>query len=336
MSLRFFYALIFIVSHSAFATEPRPQQPRPTAEDELGIIDSISGRGLLQSFGRPAAPSLTYSGSYTPQGTKTAFNIVNLSADVYRSERDSISLYATGAELHLENPPRLPNGAAAPGDLGRAEIGARYSHKLREGHFTGGSLGFGSASDRPFATADSATVSANYFYGFPSGERSIWVLSVFYSNNNPISDLVPIPAFMYMYRTENFVGIFGVPFAFVRWRFHELWMFSASMFGAIGGMEMAYGQRRAPQIYSGLRAQQQSYLRAQRANSDDRIRENEKRLYAGVRFRLYENLGLDFQTGYAFDRFISESDKHVVLSAPENAANLGNSWYVAAGARLNF
>ncbi len=133
--------------------------------------------------------------------------------------------------------------------LGRIELGTRYSHKLDETSSVGGGVGFGSASDLPFNNADVDTLSLNAFYNFSTSEHSAWVLSLFYSNNNPLDNKVPIPGFMYIYRSSDFVGMFGLPFASIFWRFSDPWILSASIFGPTGVLEIARGHVRDLQVF---------------------------------------------------------------------------------------
>lgn len=331
------YLAVFLI----LVCRPAFTDNAPALEDDMGLIDSISGRGMFRSYSRlTGLPTLTYSGWYAAQGNpgSTNFNLLSSSATLFQSDRNLISAYLLGSDFHINSPPQLPSGAMVPGDLGRLEFGARYSHKLSDQSSIGGGAAFGSASDQPFQSADVDTYSLNAFYNFSTSEHSSWVISLLYSNNNPISNYAPIPGFMYIYRTETFIGMFGFPFASILWRPADPWTLAASVFGPTGSLEVAYGHRRNFQTFVGIRAMEQSYLRAHRDDDSDRITEAEDRAYTGIRFPIYEDFIVEIQGGYAFNRFIGESDDtHLAdFLSPENSADLGNSWYGSTTARVSF
>ncbi len=115
-----FLLLAFNPCARVFADETAsaPSKPSPFEED-MGLIDDISGRGLFCATGRGAsASSITYSGWNAPQGDTggTGFNLLSASTVVYRSAKDIFSVYALGSDLHIVTAPQLPSGAQVPGD----------------------------------------------------------------------------------------------------------------------------------------------------------------------------------------------------------------------------
>jgi hypothetical protein len=334
---RDFFSLVAVIlfTLSAYADDS------PKLDEDMALLDGIGGRmGMMRTFARGGAwPGVTYSGWYAPQGNPgaTSFNSLNASSLIYKSDHDAISLFTSGSDFHIDSPPTLPNGLKTPADLGRIEAGLRYTAKIDEKTAWGGGLGFGSASDRPFSSSDVDTYSVNAFYSMTTTEHSTWVFTLFYSNNNPIMNNIPIPGFMYIYRAEKVVVMAGLPFAMVLWRPVEPWAFTASIFGPLISVEADYGHRSQLQGFVGYRSTEQSYLRANRPDESDRVQEVDKRAYAGLRFPLAQGFGMELQGGYAFDRFIGESDfSFHSATSPTNSANLGNSWYAATSLRFGF
>jgi hypothetical protein len=91
--------------------------------------------------------------------------------------------------------------------------------------------------------------------------------------------------------------------------------------------EIAYGDPKLAQLFTGFSWLQQSYLRQGRPDPKDRLYFDEKRAPLGVRFPISKNLQTDFSLGYAFDRFAYEGTKFRDRS--NGQASLGSSWYAA-------
>jgi hypothetical protein len=317
-------------------------RPSSQLDEDMGLLDNIGGGGRFRSVNPTGTvPVIGYSGWWTPQGNpgETHLNLVNASAPVYRSEANLLTVYALASEFHISSPPTLPSGVVAPADLGRVEVGGHFTHKLSDSSATGGGVGFGSASDRPLTSMGVDTYSVDGFYSISTSEQSTWVASLLYSNNNPIDNRLPIPGLMYIYRTPTFVARIGYPFASIYWQPVEPWVILLSMFGPTANGELAYGHRHAVQGFVGFRMMEQSYLRVARADADDRLREQEQRAFAGLRFPILSDLICELQSGYAFDRFLGEGSDGVHFlrfTNIDNSANLGNSWYLASTLRMRF
>jgi hypothetical protein len=271
------------------------------------------GGGALGAFGGMNAfsppISLLVLDSRVVQGEESTPRLVehrlNFSMPVYRGETDIFSLSAALGHLEFQNPITLDTGLVVPTELQRLEVGGQYFRKLeRQRAFNiRGSVGY--VGDTLFKNSRDLTFSMNGMYSFPGSDKSMWALTVFLSNNSPIANFVPIPGFLYIYRTENFTGIFGLPIASVQWTPAFPWSLSMSIFGPTINMEAAYGSINTFQVFSGLQWTQQLYMLEQRVNDEDRLVLSEKRILVGLRTPLFEKINGELQIGNSFDRRVS-------------------------------
>jgi hypothetical protein len=320
--LRLFWLLLFL-SFNAFA-EGSPDLPQKT----LPGFAVLGNLGLLPV----KMTTLSYGGWITPQSGDVEQHRFTFQRPLYQGATDSFSLSLGGTSLHFGDQPILSSGLLVPVDLWKAELGASYSHKIDDDRFSGARVSFGSASDHPFSNFDVTTIGVSAYYSWATSEETRWMLTLFFSNNNPIINYVPIPGVVYLYQTEKFIGLFGFPLSSVVWMPAPGWMFTLSFFGPTINSEIGFGNPRKTQFFLGYSWTQQSYLRENRPDPNDRMYYSEMHSPLGVRFLILDRLKTEFSTGYAFDRSVYEG---VHLGSNENGTtSLGNSWFAAWNFRL--
>lgn len=255
----------------------------------------------LGGMGMGAAPftMVSYGGSFTGQTPSLQQHRLNLSLPVYKEEKSNVSVFAGAGWLHFSEPVTLTSGVPMPANFYRLEGGGHYSRQLEDQHHFGLRLSAGSASDTPFATLKDMTFTLIGSYGFPSGEKGRWLLTLFVSNNNSFANYIPIPGFIYFHKTETFTGMFGLPFASIQWNPISLWAITLSLFGPALSAEIAYGERTGWQGALGFQWNQMTYLRHGRGTDEDRFFLDEKKAFATLRFIFAE-----LQAGYAFGRSV--------------------------------
>jgi hypothetical protein len=253
---------------------------------------------------------------------------------VFRGDTDTVAVSTNASLLKFSSAPVLSTGTRVNQDLAKLELGGVYSKKLEGDRLIGGRVGLGSASDQPFADREVTTFGMSAYYGFPNSDNDRWFITLFYSNNNPISNLLPIPGFIYLHFTKTFMGLFGVPFASITWMPSEVWTFSFSAFGPTINSEIAFGERQALQIFSGFNWSQQSFLRRDRVKNEDRVYFDEKRIFAGARLPVLEFIHSDLQVGYGFDRSIFEGSSY--RNSDAGTKVFENSLYVSWNLKAGF
>lgn len=271
-----------------------------------GALASLGG---MNSFS-PPVPLVVVEGRVYPanQTPRLTDYRLNLTTPVYRTEQETVSVSAAYGHLNFQEPVTLDSGTVVPTNLRRVEIGAQYFQQLQEKRSWGlrGSIGY--AGDTVFENSRDMSFSMSGNYSFPSTEQSSWVLTAFFSNNSPIGNFIPIPGFIYIYRTEKFTGLFGIPITAVQWTPVHPWSFSFSLFGPTVNSEVGYGSVEKMQLFTGFQWTQQLYLLEARVNEEDRLRLEEKRLLLGVRTPLFQKLGAEFQIGHGYDRSVYIGD----------------------------
>jgi hypothetical protein len=323
-----FFGLVVMLS-SGFARAEESNQDGQAPPLQRKSVPPFSVLGTLGLLPSPV-PTLSYGGWITPQKVPSDILQQRVIAQVplYYDDGDNLSLSLGGSNLHFGEAQTIPmSGVEIPVDLWRVDVGANYSRKLDDDKILGGRVSVGSASDHPFSKFDVVTVGASAFYSWATSERSRWMVTLFFSNNNPIANYIPIPGFAYIYRTDTFTGIFGLPFSSIVWRPVTPWMFTFAFFGPTINSEAAYGDPKTAQAFLGFSWQQQSYLREDRPDVRDRLYYDEKHAPVGVRFPLLKGVLTELSLGYSFDRFAYEGTHFHDRSS--GAASLGSSWYAA-------
>lgn len=311
----------------------KPYLKKPSNQLEEDLVSGRNGRGIPGLGG--GQPALSYSGWFTPYASPAGiqFHQARVGFPVSRSERDTVSLSLNGNTTAYDRAFAIPSGPTIPRQFYAAEVGAQYAHRSDDGHTFNVTAQVGKASDKPLK--DKTVVGASVAYSFPDPPHGRWIFSLFYSNNGTFLNGLPIPGVAYMYVTENFVGIFGFPFASVRWRPQDPWTLSASIFGNNVYSEAAYGNRRKLQGFVGFRTQRFSYMRYDRVNADDRVVLADNRVSGGLRFPLIGALETELESGYAFGRSVYETDKASFRVASGVArAYFDNTWFAAWNFRL--
>jgi hypothetical protein len=279
------------------------QQARSRGGGALGAF------GGMNAFSAPV-PMLTIEGRLFPanHSPRMTEQRANISFPVYRTEKETLSMSAAYGLLNFQESVTLDSGVSVPTNLRRVELGAQYFRQKSEKRNWGirGSIGY--SGDTVFKNSRDLTFSANAHYGYPGSGNGYWILTVFFANNSPLGNFVPIPGFFYMYRTEHFTGLFGLPIATMQWTPAFPWSFSMSLFGPTLMSEAAYGSIEQFQVFTGFQWTQQQYLLEARVREEDRLRLEEKKFLVGVRTPVFKKLNAEIQVGHGFDRSLYIGD----------------------------
>lgn len=260
----------------------------------------------------------------------TSFQAFDLSGPVLRNEQESWTASISGNELAV-NPTQ--------GTLSRfydLKFGMGYTKALDDKRLWSASVRYGSASDRLFANPSVSTIGATWFYSYPVDETARWLYLVDYSNNRPILNNIPLPGFAYFYTpSKTFKLVVGVPFASVNWEFHERWGLEGfTLLPWIIKGHVFYKLNDHAKVYAGLDFSQVTYYRAERANNEERVFYDEKRLFLGVKSPISRHLLADLELGHAFDRAFFEAEDYEI--DPENPTTFANAYYGKVSLRLYF
>jgi len=264
------------------------------------------------------------------------FNRLGLLVPVLYDEHGSLSFSIRGSHLEVPKGILIPGSTLTevPESLSSLEFGMQYTHKLEGNKTVGGGLSYGSASDRLFSNADSITLGANLFYSYPSENNDRWIWALFYSNNNPVFRNLPIPSVAYFFKRSTILGAVGLPFIYLRWTpIKDPWTFTLFDLATIVKAEAAYGPPLF-QYFAGFDWNQQTWLRHDVQNTDNKLYFDEKKIFLGARFLVAKVVLTEVQVGQAFDRSFYEGQG---LGRKETGtAFVPASWFAAWSAKIEF
>ncbi len=294
--------------------------------------------GGFTSMG-PPIPMMTYEGRYSPGDKAPSFteNKLNLLAPMYKTETNSVSLLFNNTYFHLGDRVVLDSGKRVSRDLYRMETGAQYHQQLPEKKSWGlrGTVGY--AGDKPSLKSNDLTYNFIGNYGFPGSGKGYWMFMLFFSNNGPLGNYIPIPGVSYLYKTENFTAMLGFPIFSLRWTPVSPWSFSLGFYAFNIRSEIAYGSSEKIQFFSCYYMTRQNYIPQERENTKDRLTIEEKKVALGFRKTFWDSVQGEFQLGPVFDRSIyighgrSGSDK-------KSAGNVSipSEWYASLNLKVKF
>ena len=282
----------------------------------------------------PPVPLISYGVKYSPGSTSFIENKLNISAPIYKSEADTVSLSLAGSDVHLTNTLTLDSGKKVPTDLYRTDAGVQYFNQLSENRDWGlrGSVGY--SGDKPSANSRELTYSLSANYGFPGSGSGHWMLTAMFSNNGPLVNYIPIPGVSYLYQTDTFTGMFGFPFTMMRWTPVSPWSFSLAIFGPMVQSEVGYGSLDHVQYFSGFYWTRESYIQSTRENDKDRLTVEEKKAAVGLRTLIWGQMIGEFQLGQAFDRSIYIGNGP--LNKDGGSVSIPADWYLSASIKVKF
>lgn len=239
---------------------------------------------------------------------------VNQSATHLRLSRP-IQLHGTG----LKVPDSLWDVSAGVGT--RKILGDRKEWSV--------SGGIGSASDDVFHSRRETTLRATGVYRVPSKTYNSWLFFLAYSNNRHFLNNIPLPGAGYMLHSADhrLDAIVGFPFMFFNFRATPRTALRLMVFGP-SNISAEWSNRVAGpvQVYAGFDWNQKEWMRADRADRDDRIFYEQKRWLAGLRAPLSKSVRVDVGGGFAFHRRFYEHDSSTSDPVPEAA--LGSTWFL--------
>lgn len=241
-------------------------------------------------------------------------NDVRFSAPLMQNETFEWSAYAGVGAMKTTGDAYLPDSwDRFPRALWDIRFGTVVRKKLENQWIIGGQLEVGSPSDKPFASLEETSVTANAFVQIPWMKGLSWVILMNYSSNREFLPHAPLPGVALNYRPDrNLHVIAGVPFSMVRWRpkFADAFELSASYFMMrTVHAKIGYDLMKNLQVYVGYDWDNERYFRHDRLYDHHRLFYYEMRLKTGVRWEISKDIYVDAFGGYAFDRFWFEASE---------------------------
>lgn len=278
--------------------------------------------------------SIDYSGFNEPVEPLNSHRL-GIQIPLYYSDTDTLSTSLRSSHLAVPKGVSIPGSdlIEVPESLSSVEVGLQYTKKLDGDRTIGGGFSYGSASDSLFSTPESIAMGANLFYSFPSEKNDRWIWALFYSNNNPLFNY-PMPSVAYFFKRDTVMGAVGIPFVFLRWTpVAAPWTFTFFDVATIVKTEVSYGPPTS-QYMLGFDWNQQTWLRHDVKDTNNKLFFDEKKIFVGSRFLLAKFIFTELQIGQAYDRSFYEGQG---LGRQETGtAFLPSSWFMAWSAKVQF
>jgi hypothetical protein len=252
----------------------------------------------------PPMRILSYDGRYSPGNRAPEFSENKLGASIplFKGAKDTFAMSLTAGSFHFGEAIELDNGRKLPRDLYRLEVGAQNHRQLADKKHWSLRVSAGHNGDEPFQETADASYSVIGTYGFPGSGHGYWLAMLYFSNNGPLGNYIPIPGISYMLRKESFTGIFGFPFTTLQWSFKNHRSYSFSIFGPSVQSEFAQGDPGRAQFFGGYAWQRQNFILREREDSKHRLTITEQKFYVGARRIFASKLLGEFQAGHMFER----------------------------------
>ncbi|MES2525612.1 MAG: hypothetical protein V4598_00940 [Bdellovibrionota bacterium] len=325
------------------------EQLSPQCLQELQRLNQIvketgSRSGGLASFGGitgglglvpPKKTILTAEGLSAWQGNPVVMNQgrASLTSPVWTSGEKSFTSSLSASTVKINERVIAPDGDKV-GELHRVELGGNYSRMSDTKGLLGVRGSLGSAGDKLFHSSRDFIFSASAYYAPPEQEKdSHWIYTLSIFNNNGFANYIPLPGFIYLYKTETFTGMFGLPFLSMQWTPVKPWLLSFSFFITNLKSSISYSLSDSSILSLGFSINQQVFLREDREENRDRLFLNDKRIYLGYRQILSQALNLEIQGGQSFDRSLREGRR---FNDTEWRRDLGRSYYASLAANFSF
>ena len=258
---------------------------------------------------------------------------VDLSFPLAQDERQEWSLGSTFGATELDTRAIWPDtGGRLPDELWDLGLWTAYRRKLDNGWIAGGSLYFGSPSDKPFDSRHEIEMGVNGFLRMPHGFSNAWVALLNWSNNREFAPGIPLPGLAYeLNRGRDFQALLGLPFSSVRWRLDDRWTLSASYFvPRTIHAKATYALTENLKAFAAYDWQNRRWFRHDRPDNDDRLFYYEMNATTGLEWEINKQASLVLASGYGFQRMLFEGKRN------ENRLNLTDGPLVSLNLVLTF
>lgn len=292
-----FFCFVVVSSLSAHAQEMFKDLLAPTGPGKVSLGAGVS-----------TDPGMSGESRSNPEQDQSFY----IQAPVYQSAKDQFLADWSWNSVQLSTDEKLSNGSSIPNSLYNAQFSATWKHLEDQQRFWGLMTSYGSASDHLFDSNDTTTLSVTALYSESSDPTRRWVWFLNYSNNRIFLNNIPIPGFAFIYTpSKDTVMLLGLPFVFFRHNWDDRWSTDAFLGPFVGRADLSYSfVERTPlnmsQAYLALESIPQTFYRAERTDTDQRLFVTQSKALVGYKQGLFPGTFLNFYGGLAFSRGVDE------------------------------
>lgn len=222
-------------------------------------------------------------------------------------------------------------------DLHSVQYGFVWAHEGEDKNTWGVSGNYGSASDKPFDSADVSSFDLTLTRKISKTATSSWIYFLNYSNNRTILNNIPLPGFAYTFMEEDKTsgGVIGLPFVSYWWRPTQRVFISALYFvPAKLNLQAGYMLWGPFQLNARLEHGQQTFFRAGRSDKKEQIYYETSKAAVSIKTFLGKDTFFDLEYARIFNRSLYDGTS--AFKATSERLRMPNEWQVAASGQVSF
>lgn len=231
----------------------------------------------------------------------------------WASEHQELALRGSWNTRFIDSDLRFPDSDEdIPSRLHSLSVGPIYQYRSDSGWALSLFSSVEAASDQLRANSKQLTYRLGATALLPAGERDQWFAMLFWDSNSRVLGGAPLPGLGYHWRPDsNWEVILGIPIVGLRWTPHPQWRAEATVLGPTVQGNVRWQpnpQTRLTAIISRDPWRSSRYWRHQRDDDDVAIRFQEWVARLEWNQRFHRAPAITVFAGYAFERFVSESE----------------------------
>lgn len=255
---------------------------------------------------------------------------------LYQNENSTYAATAKSYNLSFNN--LVSSSDFVPvNDLHSVQYGFAWAKEDADKNTWGLSGNYGSASDKPFDSADVSAFDLTLTRKISKTPTSSWIYFLNYSNNRSFLNNIPLPGFAYTFIEEDKTsgGVIGLPF--VTYWLRPTEKLSMSVFYLIPArlnLQVGYMISRPFQLNAKLEHGQQTFFRAGRADKKEQIYYETSKAALSVKTFLGKDTFFDLEYARIFNRSLYDGTS--VFDETSERLRMPNEWQVTLSGQVAF
>jgi len=276
------------------------------------------------------------------QGSSTSFAMnkqgFSTMTPLMQDDGQELALWLDADVRNVDSDLFLPEvNRTFPDELWDLNLALSYRRKLSQNWIGGVRGSFGSASDKPFNSADELTYNAMGFARRELDKQNALLFFLFYSSAMDFLPGVPYPgvAWQYAAADRSLDLIIGLPMLMATYRPVDPLKLSVAYYplrNVFG--EAAWSFDKQWSTFGRFTWTYQDYLLADRPRDENRLFYYEKRAVVGVGFKPLPEANIELSGGRAFDRLMFQGQNHG--DEDQNRIELDDGWLVHLVGSMRF
>lgn len=255
---------------------------------------------------------------------------------VYQNENSTYAATAKSYNLSFSN--LVSSSDFVPvNDLHSVQYGFAWAKEDTDKNTWGLAGNYGSASDKPFDSADVSSFDLTLTRKISKTATSSWIYFLNYSNNRTFLNNIPLPGFAYTFMEEDKTsgGVIGLPFVSYWWRPTDR-VFASVLYliPARLNLQAGYMLWGPFQANAKLEHGQQTFFRSGRAEKKEQIYYETSRAALSLKTFLGKDTFFDLEYARIFNRSLYDGTS--AFEATSDRLRMPNEWQVTLSGQVAF